>query len=332
MVDISVIILNWNGRKWLKNCYNSLKTQTFKNFEIILADNASCDDSVEYTKALFSEVKIIKYKTNLGYAEANNQAAYKAQGKYLLFLNNDTKLEHKCLQELMKHGENRGCYICAVNFLDYNSNLSKLQDKIIGLGVDLFGYPVSSKNIFYSEGAALFIRKKLFIELEGFDKKHFIFAEDIDLSWRAQLQGHNICFVKSAIVYHEQGGTVTGSSKKGKRHITSMNRRYLTERNTLRNMLKNYSLVVLSVIFPIHLILLGVESLFFLLCGKAGAVKDIYLEALLYNIVILKDTLRARRKIQKQRIVSDIKILERITWNRFYKLEVLRKIGVPIIK
>ena len=137
MIDISVIILNWNGRRWLKNCYESLREQTFKNFETILVDNASSDDSIEFTRKFFPEVKIIANNKNLGYAEANNKAASRALGRYLLFLNNDTKLHHKCLEEIMKYVKESGACICALHFLDYNAAVMELPTKIIGMGICL---------------------------------------------------------------------------------------------------------------------------------------------------------------------------------------------------
>ena len=318
--------------KWLKNCYDSLRRQSFKNFEVILVDNASSDDSVKFTREFYPEVKIMRNEKNLGYAEANNRAGHKAQGEYLLFLNNDTKLKYNCLEELAKYARDRKCYICTVNFLDYTAKISQTPEKSVGLGIDIFGYPLLSKKIFYADGAALFIKKEVFLKLNGFDPEYFIFAEDIDLSWRAYLLGYNIDFVKSAIVYHEKGGTVTGSAKKHERHVTSIKRRYLTERNTLSNLLKNYGFFMLIFILPIQVILLVVELTFFLLRRERKIVKEVYYKALAYNVLNFWDILERRRKIQKERVISDFGILKKITLFRFYKLEVFKKIGIPIIK
>lgn len=322
---ISVIVINWNQKKWLKNCFNSLDSQMFRDFEVILTDNASVDGSVEYVRENFPWVKIIANDRNLGFTGANNKAASFAKGRYLLFLNNDTRVHEDCLLELWKAVESDSRVgICSCRIFSYNGD----EELSNGLGMDLFGYQVLSKKIFYAEGAALFINKELFIKLNGFDQKHIGFTEDVDLSWRAQLLGYKVKTVKDAIVYHECGGTITGSKKREKEHITSVWRRFLTERNIIRNQLKNYQLTTLVVVLPLHLFMLICEMFLFLTLGKAGLLKEIYLRALYENIKLFPDTIRERLKVQRSRVINDFTLLRNITF-KISKIEVLKYIGIP---
>ena len=99
---VSLIIVNWNGKKWLRNCLDSVYSQNYKNFEVIFVDNASTDDSVDFVKDNYPETKIIQNEDNYGFAKGNNIATRIAKGKYLFFLNNDTKVGKNFLTELVK--------------------------------------------------------------------------------------------------------------------------------------------------------------------------------------------------------------------------------------
>jgi len=325
---ISVIVINWNRKKWLKECFNSLNAQIFKDFEAILTDNASTDGSIEYTREDFPWIRIIHHDRNLGFTGANNKAAFFARGEYLLFLNNDTKLDNACLLELwkaVKADSKVGICSCRIFSYDGKEELSN------GLGMDIFGYQVLSNKIFYAEGAALFIRKSIFDSLGGFDDSLVAFVEDVDLCWRAQLLGYKVKPIKDAIVYHECGGTITGSKKKGRQHTTSTLRRFLTERNILRTQLKNYQLPTLLVVLPLHLFMMTCEMFFFLAVGKPRLLKEIYLRALFENIKILPDTLRERMKIRRLRVINDIALMKNVTF-KISKIAVLKHMGIPEFK
>ncbi len=99
---VSVVIPNWNGKEYLRDCIASLREQTHNNLEIIVVDNASKDDSVEYLRKNFPETKVIKHSKNLGFGAANNTGIRAARGKYIMMLNNDTRLEPKCIEEFKK--------------------------------------------------------------------------------------------------------------------------------------------------------------------------------------------------------------------------------------
>lgn len=325
---ISVIVINWNQKKWLKNCFDSLNSQVFKDFEVILTDNASQDGSVEYTKENYPWVKVIANDRNLGFTGANNKAASLAEGEYLFFLNNDTRLDNACLLELWKAMESEpksAVFSCRIFSYDGKEEISN------GLGMDIFGYQVLSKKIFYAEGAALAVKKNVFCSLGGFDDYLVAFSEDVDLCWRAQLSGFKVIPVKDAVVYHECGGTIEGSKKKSERHTTTVLRRFLTERNILRNQLKNYQLPTLLIILPLHFLMLACEMTLFLMTGKPRLIKEIYLRAILDNIRVIPDTLRQRAKIQRLRLINDFTLLKNVTF-KISKLEVLKNIGIPLFQ
>ena len=324
---ISVIVLNYNGKKYLKKCFNSLEQQTYPYCEIILIDNASTDGSVKYVKEKFPSVKIIQNKENLGYAEANNKATEIAKGKYLFFLNNDTWIEQNTVEELVQTlGENEKIGACAPQIRDYEG----IRRISLGVGCDIFGYPSSTATgkVFYVDGAALFIRNSIFDEIGGFDDRYFVFHEDVDLSWRLRLYGYEIATNPRAIVYHVSGGTLVGGVIKNRGgYTTTIRRRYLGEKNNICNLLKNYSLLTLLVILPLHILINLGELLVFLSTGKIKVLRA-YMNAWLWNVKNLKVTLEWRRRVQKRRRISDREIMRKM-YKGCIKFNLFMQVGVP---
>ncbi len=325
--NISIIILNWNGQKWLKACFASIYKQTKKNFEIILADNHSTDNSIEYTKENWPKIKIIKFSKNLGFAKGNNLAAKKARGEFLLFLNNDTKIEKNFLEKLLLAFSKNKADILVPQAFGYQKERVFPQNKPY-LGLDHYSYPIFASCPFYADGSALFIRKALFDKLGGFDENYFMFQEDVDLSWRARLLGAKIKPAPQARVYHYGGGTAIGSRiNPQKRHQTSTLRRFLTEKNALSNFLKNYGLISLIRFLPIFLIIGWGEAFLYLLSSQPSASLAI-IRAHWWNLTNLKKTLKKRANIQKTRRVDEKEMLKFFSkgsgkWSTF------KKIGIP---
>jgi len=328
--NISIIILNWNGQKWLKACFTSIYQQTKKNFEIILADNHSTDNSIEYTKENWPQVKIIKFSKNLGFAKGNNLAAKKARGEFLLFLNNDTKIEENFLEQLLLALSKEKADILVPQAFGYKKE-RVFPPKKPYLGLDHYGYPIFALHPFYADGSALFVRKALFNKLGGFDEDYFMFQEDIDLSWRARLLGAKIKPAPQAKVYHYGGGTAIGSKiNPQKRHQTSTFRRFLTEKNALSNLLKNYGLISLIRFLPIFLLIGWGEAFLYLLSGQPAASLAI-IKAHWWNLINLKKTLQKRALIQKSRRITEKEMLKFFSkgsgkWSTF------KKIGIPNVK
>ena len=239
--EISVIIPNLNGRKYLKTCLNSLKNQSFESFETILIDNGSQDGSVELVKTNFPEVEIIALKENTGFSKAVNIGIKNAKGNFVVLLNNDTEAYSDWLQELNS---------AAIRFPQYWFFASKIfcfnkRDIIDSAGDGLQINGVSYRRghlqkdsqefnrvqeVFGPCGAAAFYKKELFDKIGLFDEDFFAFYEDVDLSFRAQLAGFKCLYVPSAIIYHIGHGTF--------QEINSMVA-YLHRRNELFTLIKN---------------------------------------------------------------------------------------------
>lgn len=227
MVETSVVILNYNGQKHLKECFESLEKQKYKDFEIIFVDNDSKDDSVEYVKSNFPKTKIIVNNSNLGFAEGNNVGMRVALGNYIVVLNNDTRVDENWLKHLVKEAKRHPRIgMCASKMVYYDDpticNSAGIEVAKNGRGKDI-GIKEPSEN-FNSDkwvvgpcgGAAFYTRKMLEDVKEGsdyFDSNYFIYYEDLDLALRAQSRGWKCRYVSSALVYHKEGmdaGNVSG--------------------------------------------------------------------------------------------------------------------------
>ena len=249
MNTVSIIIPHYNGEDLLYNCIDSIyKNISIKDFELIVVDNASTDDSINRIKSNFQNVKIISSNSNLGYSGGCNLGATHASGKYLLFLNNDTEHSNEWIEKL-------------VHFLDSNSKIAAVQPKILnihnkklfdyagGAGgfIDKFCFPFvqgrifhtleedhnqynNPSRIFWASGAAFMIRSNIFKTLEGFDKVYFAYMEEIDLCWRAQAMGYKIYSVPDSFVYHYGKQTIKENTIKS---------HYLNHRNSWILFFKN---------------------------------------------------------------------------------------------
>lgn len=323
---VSIIILNYNGIDFLKSCLKTIFKQTYKNIEIIVTDNHSTDGSLEYL-IRYLNITVIKNQENYGYAKANNIGAKKAKGQYLFFLNNDTELEPDTIKKLVEAYTPKTIL---------SARQIPMWDKTLfgtaGGGMDIFGYPyadLDSKKtkIFYADGASFFIKKGDFLEIGMFDEKLFIFEEDIDFGWRAQMMGYKIKPCWEAIIYHFSGGTVIGGSSKKNRYSTNYFRRYLNEKNVIRNMLKNYSFPLCLILLLILLLLHFFEIIILLFLTKWKVVLC-YLKAYAWNIKNINNTLVMRKKIQRTRQISDYSLMKNMYWS-YSKLVAFSRHGMP---
>lgn len=327
MKKISIVIVTWNSNAWLEACLHSLQKQTFRNFELIVVDNNSENKPGKTVKKFFPKAKVINLKSNLGYAEGNNRGVKEAKGEFLFFLNPDAKIEKNCLEVLTESAlKEKRVGVWACRQLSYDGK-KRLND---GVGYDFLGCPVVGK-IFYADGASLFISKRLFDKLGRFDESYFLVAEDIDLCWRARLQGFEIKCNKKAIVYHYGGASFVGGSKLGKRYVTSTFRRYFGERNNFRNLLKNYSWQLLIFILPIYTVLNLGECLVFFFLGRFDVCRNVYIKSWRNNLKEIKEILEKRKAVQLSRQVNDLKILKHMEIE-IGKITQLLKVGLPVIK
>jgi GT2 family glycosyltransferase len=325
---VSIIIVNWNGKKWLKNCLDSVYSQTYKKIEVILVDNGSFDESIDYVEKFYPQVKVIKNNSNLGFSKANNLGVEVSMGNLLFFLNNDTILEEDTLEKLLMFKINNNFEIVGPKLLN-----EKREDIYNGrnLAIDFLGYLGWGSQIFYIDGCAFLISKNDYNELGGFDERYFAYSEDIDLCWRAQLYGMKLSICEDAIIIHFGGGSSLQTQfEKNIKFVTPLFRRFEVEKNNLMNLIKNYKLINLLWIIPLFLIQNFFESIFYLITGNFKAFKAVFM-AIYWNFVNIKNTLKKREIIQRNRKIGDFAILKKMSFG-INKLKALMIVGLPDFK
>jgi len=208
---VSVIIVNYNGKELLEKCLESLFKVEYDNFEVILVDNNSTDETLEFVTKNYPSIIIIKLDSNKGFAEPNNIAAKIAKGDYLLFLNNDTVVTPNFISEMIKVTENdKKIGICQSLLLKPDGSIDSSGDFIDKLGVVYNSKTKTNeiKEISSARGASMLIQKKIFENLGGFDEKFFVSFEDVDLGWRTWILGYRVVLIPTSIVYHFGGATI----------------------------------------------------------------------------------------------------------------------------
>jgi GT2 family glycosyltransferase len=271
---IAIVILNWNGRNLLETFLPSVIRNSLKpGTEIYLADNDSTDNSINFVKEKFREVKIISLEKNYGFAEGYNQALKQIEADYFVLLNSDVEVTPNWL-------------INCLSIMEADEKLAVVQPKILsyekphqfeyagaaGGFIDLFGYPFcrgrilnrmepdtrqydSRSPIFWASGACMFVKAKPFRKVNGFDGDFWAHMEEIDLCWRLKNQGFKVACQPESVVFHLGGGTLPYNN-----HIKI----YLNFRNNLFMLFKNLPQNQFHRIFFARLLLDGVAALKFL--------------------------------------------------------------------
>ncbi len=321
-MSIAVLIVTYNSARTIEGCLKSVGEQLGQDDEVVVVDNGSSDGTRTVLSRAYPKANLIE-SANIGFGAGMNLARKAAAANWILVLNPDAFLVEGCLETLRQHKDPSIIY--APMQLDEAG-----KEKGAGRAADVFGFPVDERwftRIFYADGAAIFLSAQLFDALGGFDEAGFLFCEDLDLSWRAWLRGSAVRGLPDAKVIHGGGESIVGGRNIGQRRITSTMRRYYTEFNTIRYLIRNYSVPVLLPVLFIYLVLLSAEMGLLILTRNittAGAV----FRAFLANLSALPSTLRARRIVQAQRRVSDRAILAR----RFFgsgKLLLFLEVGMP---
>lgn len=333
--EISIIIVNYNAAQYLPACLDSVLAQTEPNLvEILVFDNHSKDASLNLIRQKYPQVQLITSGENLGFAKGNNLAVNQARGHFLFFLNPDTKLAPQCLETLVNLAQSQ----TTKDFILLPKQVAYDSDRFLscGLAADLFGNPNSAyspdgekqlRPIFYADGAAFFLPQDTFDKLGMFDENHFMYMEDIDLSWKAHLMRIPLMPVKEAAVHHQVGAVAGGGLAQKRGYTTNLFRRYYAERNLLYNLLKNYSWVSLTWILPGYLVINFATGLFFFLLAQPK-VSLAYGRALWWNITHLNTIRKKRNWIQSRRIVTDREVRKLMT-KIPSQLFLLARSGIP---
>ena len=258
---VSIIILNYNAGQLLLDCVNSIKKSNYDNFEIIIVDNMSNDQSHKKCKSKFPEVKLIENMKNFGYCEGNNIGIRKARGDFIMILNPDTIVEPNCIRELIFAHEKLGEGLYQPKILSLNEK-QVLQSTGNMLHVFGFGYAKDKgkkdeevdeeiKKIGYASGTCLFTSRNVLEKVGLLDSFLFLYHDDLDLGWRASQIGINSYYVPKSKIYHVESYSLKWSAKKF--YWLERNRKYclLTHysKNTYAKMYSSLCLVDLFVWF-----------------------------------------------------------------------------------
>lgn len=277
--EVAIVILNWNGRQFLEKFIPSVMRSVYPNKRIIVADNASTDDSVSFLQQHYSAIEIIQNPGNEGFAKGYNTALKQVRSDYYVLLNSDVEVTENWIQPIITLMENdRTVAACQPKILSYNNKSLFEYAGACGGWIDNFGYPFMRGRIFdvcekdmgqyddaepcfWASGAALFVRADAYHAMGGMDEYFFAHQEEIDLCWRLQLAGNKIFVQPASVVYHVGGGTLPkGNSRKT----------YLNFRNNLIIMHKNLPFMGAIWKIPFRLLLNGVTACKSLLEGDSG--------------------------------------------------------------
>jgi GT2 family glycosyltransferase len=336
---VSVIVLNYNGKQWLERCLNSLRAQTiFDRTEVILADNLSSDSSDRLGQQIVEGWPggvFVQHGQNLGYCEGNNRAAEAAHGQYLLFLNNDTWLEPRCLEQLLAEVQRTGAGAASPLVLNYKDDSFQ---SLGAFGFDLFGlastraFAAETREVLMPEGCAYLIRRELFHELGRFDPDFFMFADEFDLSWRIWISGHQAMAVPSAKLHHRGAAEVNPAGGSATVEFrTSDTKRFYANRNSLLVLLKNAQHLLLLLV-PLQLGLLLLEAIASLVLVRRWTfLRRAYWDAAADCWRLRKHILAERGRIRQFRRRGDLWMLRFLRWrlNRWEEIQRLRRFGLP---
>lgn len=313
---ISVIVLNWNGSQLLDQCLSSLMLQTYSPLEIIVVDNASTDHSIDFIKDKFPGIKLIVNERNLGYGAGNNIGIRESRGRYIMILNNDTRVEPDCIEELRKSIEKNNKYgACAAKILlKSDESLIDAAGMVIGLdGVSIGGGRLEKKDhfhvekeVFFASGCAGLYRREMLEEIGLYDEDFFAYAEDTDLGWRARLAGWKSVYNPKAVVYHLHSASSGTYS-----HLKA----YLVERNRIWVAIKNFPIPIL-VIGQFYTLLRYFWQAYGALTGKGAAGRfttdfsKLELIKILLKVYLtlwkgLPQMIEKRRMIQEKKILGN---------------------------
>ncbi len=249
MAKISVVVVNFNGKRFLDDCLSSLAAQTYMEYEVIVVDNASQDGSVEHIRSRFPWARIVENKVNLGSTGGNNSGIREASGEFIATLNNDTRVEKDFLERLAGPMSDSGIGMCGSKMVYPNGKINSTGLCLSRSGAswdrgaseeDLGQYDRQEEIFGACAGAALY-RRKMLDEIGLFDEDFFIFMEDIDLTLRARCAGWRCIYVPGAVAHHLHGATAGVGSD-----LTV----YYGNRNIMWLPAKNYPLPFLITCLP----------------------------------------------------------------------------------
>lgn len=307
---VAVVIINWNGKAFLKKFLPSVLLSTYPNMKVVIADNASTDDSVSYLSEHFPAAEIVRNEKNEGFAKGYNDGLKNVEADYFVLLNSDVEVSPRWIEpviELMEKDHTIGA--CQPKILDEKNKAFFEYAGACGGWIDSLGYPFARGRVldkteediglyndaapcFWASGAAMFVRAEVFRSLGGFDEYFFAHQEEIDLCWRMQLAGYRVFIQPASVVYHFGGGTLPKTNNK---------KTFLNFRNNLIMIFKNTPGSKLLYILPARFFLDGLAAVKGLAWGNVGYFLAV-IRAQLHFLkwILFGKTKRAARVDQRQ--------------------------------
>jgi GT2 family glycosyltransferase len=286
MMRLSIVILNWNTRSFLEQFLPGLvQYSQLPGVEIVVADNNSSDDSMEFMSREYPEIRTIRLEENYGFCGGYNRALDQLDATYYLLLNSDIEVTPGWLDPLIETMEgNTKIAACVPKIKDFKKRTHFEYAGAAGGYMDYLGYPFcrgrifdtleedrgqydDSTEVFWGSGACLLVRAELFKEAGGLDEHFFAHFEEIDLCWRLKRMGYQIHFVPQSTVYHVGGGTLSRGNPK---------KTFLNFRNNLLLLYKNLPSHRKNRVLFIRKILDGISALRFLLQGDIKDFRAVY--------------------------------------------------------
>lgn len=277
--EVAVVILNWNGKKYLEQFLPSVINSSYPRKRIIVADNASSDDSVAFLQQHFPAIEIILNSSNEGFAKGYNTALKQVRSDIYVLLNSDVEVTTGWIEPVVELMQNdTSIAACQPKLLAFHNKKAYEYAGAAGGWIDKWGYPFArgrvfeycepdlgqydeARECFWASGAALFIRSEVYHEMGGLDEYFFAHQEEIDLCWRIKLSGYKVYCQPAAVVYHVGGGTLPkGNSRKT----------FLNFRNNLVMLYKNLTPFQRLRILPFRFCLDAVAAWKALLSGDGG--------------------------------------------------------------
>ncbi len=303
MPEISVVVVNWNGRQFLEECLQSLRRQTFRDFEVIFVDNGSADGSVSYVQNRFPEVTVVPLSENRGFTGGNIAGYQQSKGKLIALLNNDTEVHAGWLDEIyqaaMQYPE-AGSFASRMMYFDDRKRIENCGFDLgtAGVTVDLGRGELeatrweSSNAVFGACGGAVVYRRSMLDDVGFLDPDFFMVYEDVDLSFRAQLRGYPCIYVPAAVVYHRYRATLGRAS---------VGQVFYSQRNIEFVYFKNMPLVLMLLSLPQRLLYEVGSAIYFARTGRGAAFARAKFDALRH----LPSLLKKRKQIQQRRILAN---------------------------
>jgi GT2 family glycosyltransferase len=309
--DLAVLVLNWNGARWLEGCFRALLAQEGPAFEAWLVDNGSTDGSVELVRSRFPQARVLALEQNLGFGAAYNRAIEAVECPLAALLNNDTAVQPGWLRELQAELEQHPEAAAAGSkllFMDRPGTVNHAGGQITSLGAAYdAGWGTAddpaeqdSRECSAATAAAMLVRREAFLDVGGFDESYFAYFEDADLCWRLWLKGCTVRYAPRARALHAYGGT-TGSGRASAFRIRHC------QTNRLQNMAKNLGPETLARLWPLSLAYDAVRMVGLLRAGDRRGF-GAYVQGTRSWLRLLPHVLNERRRVQAMRSRSDAEL------------------------